>query len=188
MARHLRLLWLISVARVRSLGPFLWCGVCAWMLWSVTQEPQLLRSHGIFLTEGAAWWGVAMLLLAWFAAASPRRGGLGAALLANWFALVGAAGLLTLILWLSDLATGAWHSVDPLANGGRFLFCASGPAAAFAACDEMTQPFYVSMFAFGLGVASIGLVAGPIDPATASAAGLLLLAGHGIAVSTYLRT
>jgi hypothetical protein len=186
MGRQMRLLWLTSVARWRQLGVAPWLFLLAWMLWTVQQEPQLLRDHGIRLVDGAGWWGVGLLWVGFVLADPGNRAGVAAGLIANWAALLGAAVLLAAILWSADLATASWRPSSPVRGGCQFLLAGAGLACALAGRNGSHLLLFGVVVAVQV-VVFASLATADLNANTAAAATTAALAGSAISVLIYAR-
>lgn len=103
MQCHLRLVWLSTLARVRTAGPAPWLLFGGWMVGAALQEPLHLRRYGIQILAEAGWVaGLALLLVLLFAEARlPRRG----AWLANLTLVCGVALVQSAVALLLDPAS-----------------------------------------------------------------------------------
>ena len=177
--RRMRLVRLVSVARLRRFGWVPWLMLFGWLSWAVFQEPELLRTSDTFLLEGAAWWAGAVLMLGFVTSEAALRAGPWIGLLCNLLAATVFSGLLAGLVWVADQATGS-YSERYLGLLLRMSCCFGGLGASLASLQRMSQTVYWYMFAslqlavfIGL---SVKLASSPSDASTLLAGCLAALA------------
>lgn len=147
----------------------------------------MLRTQGIYVTEGAAWWGFGLLLFALVAEGWTERAGVLAVLLANWLALLGVSCLLGGTLLLADWLTDATQRSAYVGVGLHFVAGSAGLVAALAAPARMTQNIGHLVFMVALACLFATLAGAQLDAKSLCSATLAALAGHALAVSYYCR-
>jgi len=126
MYEQLRLIRLVTLARLRSAGWVPWLLVSGWLLAAALQEPMLFRRYGIYLVDDAAWTGGAVVLVVLLLSERrlPRR----SALICNLVTVAAISVLQVVAAYLADL--NPWtSSLSSRAMGCLFFFAAWSPLA-----------------------------------------------------------
>jgi hypothetical protein len=172
LARHARLTRLAVVASLRAAGWLPWVLAVGWVLFTVAQEPRLLRLHGIQLVGEAAWVAAIALAVVLGSSLRPSR-----STMPYLFAIT----ILTTIesVFATTLALGTevvrGPSVVPVAVGLGGLLATLPPLAAFASLATARTDV------LGRGLAVVGLILGFATIVRAAEAFSLLHATASIA-------
>jgi len=133
MQRQLRILRLLTIARLRSAGWAPWLLLSGWLAIARVQEPRMLRRFGVHLIDDASWaGGLAVVLVVLLAV---RRRPLRAAVLTNLVTLAAVSLVLAAATWLIDRGAWSMGAGARLLEAGAFVV-AFGPLAITLSAGE----------------------------------------------------
>lgn len=150
MPSDIRILRLLTAARVRSAGWAPWLLLAGWLIAAWLHEPSMLRGYGLYLLDDAAWSGGLLLFLA--LCLSEARRPLRAAIAANLLLLAALSLVLMTSCLLMDLGPWSAGPLDRLLHAAKFFVAFSPLAIALARAGGPHAPArlwrWAALFAF----------------------------------------